>query len=114
VKTPTILDANGHKLAVGDRVRYGGRVAAFIEPDESHWGVEVEWDDEFGQPGETFTTRPRDYLREGPDGPYVYVCDDVERSAPHDCWANPVPYVSDGPLGHGFECGTCGKFLQAG
>lgn len=32
----------------------------------------------------------------------------------HDCWENPVPYVSDGRLGHGFECGTCGAFLQAG
>lgn len=32
----------------------------------------------------------------------------------HDCWDHPVPYVSDGPLGHGFECGLCGGFLQAG
>jgi hypothetical protein len=32
----------------------------------------------------------------------------------HDCEANPVPYVSDGALGHGWECGICGKFLQAG
>lgn len=32
----------------------------------------------------------------------------------HDCWENPVPYVSDGALGHGFECGVCGAFLQAG
>lgn len=22
-------------------------------------------------------------------------------SPPHDCWENPVPYESDGPLGHG-------------
>lgn len=33
---------------------------------------------------------------------------------PHDCWENPVPYVSDGALGHGWECGVCGAFLQAG
>lgn len=26
----------------------------------------------------------------------------------------PVPYQSDGPLGHGWECGRCGAFLQAG
>lgn len=32
----------------------------------------------------------------------------------HDCEEHPVPYVSDGPLGHGFECGICGAFLQAG
>lgn len=32
----------------------------------------------------------------------------------HDCDAFAVPYVSDGPLGHGWECGRCGKFLQAG
>jgi len=32
----------------------------------------------------------------------------------HDCDDNAVPYESDGALGHGFECGICGKFLQAG
>ena len=32
----------------------------------------------------------------------------------HDCWENPAPYESDGPLGHGWECGVCGAFLQAG
>jgi hypothetical protein len=32
----------------------------------------------------------------------------------HDGWENAVPYVSDGPLGHGWECGVCGEFLQAG
>ncbi len=38
----------------------------------------------------------------------------VEESNAHDCMANAVPYVSDGALGHGFECGICGNFLQAG
>lgn len=42
----------------------------------------------------------------------------VERSPrkvdPHDCEAHAVPYKSGGALGHGFECGICGKFLQAG
>jgi hypothetical protein len=33
---------------------------------------------------------------------------------PHDCWDHPVPYTSDGALGHGWECGVCGEFLQAG
>ncbi len=41
-----------------------------------------------------------------------------EISAPrhpgHDCNNHPVPYRSDGALGHGFECGICGRFLQAG
>lgn len=32
----------------------------------------------------------------------------------HDCDENAVPYLSDGALGHGWECGVCGKFLQAG
>jgi len=33
---------------------------------------------------------------------------------PYDCWESPVPYESDGPLGHGWECGVCGAFLQGG
>jgi hypothetical protein len=33
---------------------------------------------------------------------------------PHDCEENMVPYKSDGALGHGWECGLCGRFLQAG
>ncbi len=32
----------------------------------------------------------------------------------HDCEENAVSYTSDGALGHGFECGVCGTFLQAG
>lgn len=32
----------------------------------------------------------------------------------HDCADNAVPTMTDGPLGHGWECGICGKFLQAG
>jgi hypothetical protein len=27
---------------------------------------------------------------------------------------NAVPYRSTGALGHGWECGICGNFLQAG
>lgn len=41
--------------------------------------------------------------------------DEVEEHEPdHDCFDNAVPYESDGALGHGFECGICGRFLQAG
>ena len=34
--------------------------------------------------------------------------------ADHDCmdWAGPV--TTGGPLGHGWACGHCGRFLQAG
>lgn len=32
----------------------------------------------------------------------------------HDCMTNAVPCKTDGPLGHGWECGVCGEFLQAG
>ena len=32
----------------------------------------------------------------------------------HRCFDYAVPYESDGALGHGWECGRCGKFLQAG
>lgn len=33
----------------------------------------------------------------------------------HDCDENAVPYVGGGgALGHGWECGVCGAFLQAG
>lgn len=34
--------------------------------------------------------------------------------AGHVCADNPVPYVSDGPLGHGFECAVCKATLQVG
>ena len=54
----------------------------------------------------------------------LWMCDDcrVERlrdymelpNDNHDCMENAVPYVSDGALGHGWECGRCGAFLQAG
>ena len=32
----------------------------------------------------------------------------------HKCDDHAVPYESDGALGHGWECGLCGRFLQAG
>ncbi len=37
-----------------------------------------------------------------------------EPPAPHDCMENARPYYSNGALGHGWECGICGAFLQAG
>lgn len=32
----------------------------------------------------------------------------------HDCHEEAVYVKTDGPLGHGWECGQCGAFLQAG
>lgn len=32
----------------------------------------------------------------------------------HNCMAHATLYQSDGALGHGWECGLCGSFLQAG
>lgn len=37
-----------------------------------------------------------------------------ETPEPHTCEAYPVPYIYDGALGHGFECGKCGAFLPPG
>ncbi len=39
---------------------------------------------------------------------------EIPKTTTHDCDGNAVPYESDGALGHGWECGVCGKFLQAG
>jgi len=47
------------------------------------------------------------------DCPWVKALEASEPDA-HDCEANAVPYIGDGPLGHGWECGVCGEFLQAG
>jgi hypothetical protein len=33
---------------------------------------------------------------------------------PHVCDEHAVYIETDGPLGHGWECGICGEFLQAG
>lgn len=32
----------------------------------------------------------------------------------HDCMEHAQPCTTTGPLGHGWECGRCGAFLQAG
>ncbi len=37
-----------------------------------------------------------------------------ETLAPHNCEQYARPYFSNGALGHGWECGRCGRFLQAG
>ena len=36
------------------------------------------------------------------------------RAGVHDCNDCAVPVHTDGPLGHGWACGKCGAFLQAG
>lgn len=50
---------------------------------------------------------------------YLLLCaeDGVDPAVDGTCQCEdpePVPYVSDGPLGHGWDCGRCGGFLQAG
>ena len=51
----------------------------------------------------------------GPIGDDI-ICDTHRRQwlPIHNCMDNAVPYTSDGALGHGWECGKCGRFLQAG
>lgn len=44
----------------------------------------------------------------------TWLCAGVGWVEDHDCQENAVPYESDGALGHGWECGKCGAFLQAG
>jgi hypothetical protein len=85
--------------------------------DRERWAKEGKED----EPAATFGCRS---LTEGFDGsPFPPV--DIGATAKavaesdtpipdHDCMMNAVPYVSDGPLGHGWECGICGEFLQAG
>lgn len=78
MKRPTILDAKGATLEVGDTVGgggiYDGIILRFQEPDESHWGIAVEWDEWPGDP-EIFSAPPRDYMSEDP-----CQCDDIERA----------------------------------
>lgn len=42
------------------------------------------------------------------------VLEQLEQALEHDCWDEAIQYRSDGPIGHGWECGVCGAFLQAG
>lgn len=32
----------------------------------------------------------------------------------HNCWDYPQYTETDGPIGHGYECGKCGSILQVG
>lgn len=42
------------------------------------------------------------------------VLEQLEQALEHDCWDEAIEYRIDGPIGHGWECGVCGTFLQAG
>lgn len=46
--------------------------------------------------------------------PQRQLCEIASIEEGHNCDENAVPYTSDGALGHGWECGICGRFLQAG
>ena len=49
-------------------------------------------------------------------GKAKFLSPEIKRKArrDHNCIENAVTYESDGALGHGWECGICGTFLQAG
>lgn len=61
-------------------------------------------------------------LKEKRDGRWVVVDTHCSRekaegfvqSSSHNCWEEAVQVKTDGPIGHGWECGKCGAFLQAG
>ena len=38
----------------------------------------------------------------------------VKKAASKACEHQPIPYTSDGALGHGWECSRCGELLQVG
>lgn len=45
----------------------------------------------------------------------AYEIEQIEqRCADHDCQEHATYILTDGPIGHGWECGVCGDFLQAG
>lgn len=62
---PTILDCAGASLHEGALVNDGGddrgEVVRFIEPDESHWLVEVRWPDGPDDIMETYPALPPEW-----------------------------------------------------
>lgn len=85
-------------VAYGDNST--GVAALVYAPDEIEadarlvraFGLDVDFDD-----------GPQPNVEQYPPGVLLHKCDD-----------HAVPYESDGALGHGWECGLCGRFLQAG
>lgn len=114
-----------HKFADGDRVRFpgvrepgAGSVVSFHR--RAAWGVdlflvEVEAVDVGFDPAQVGTERILEATQMQPVAVGARAEEARSEQIPaHDCMENAVPYVSDGPLGHGWECGVCGEFLQAG
>lgn len=78
-----ITDKQGTEIQVGAIVQDGGRVAKIRTTDDNEGNaptVGIEWEPDT-EP-EFFLTGPRNYRQEGPSGPYVWVCDDVEVMTP--------------------------------
>lgn len=78
-----VIDAEGRPVKVGSRVGgdclSDGEVVELRTEDDNDGAaptVVVEWPGLDGS--EVFGTVPRDYRREGPSGPYVWRCDDIE------------------------------------
>lgn len=78
-----ILDCKGQQITVGSKVDGGdaiGEVTAIRSVSDNEGGrpvVLVAWPGQEGTP-EEWDTRIRNYRKEGPHGPYVYVCDEAE------------------------------------
>lgn len=100
------------------------RTATMDEPTEAYFLVALSADGDVAQVLDTFGNDPedakkalnrRDVARAADSYDSRYQGAQIEvLSGIHDCDAHAVPYVSDGALGHGWECGRCGSFLQAG
>lgn len=77
-----ILDCNGKQIYVGLPVAGDGangrveRIASVGDNDGAPPSVYVQWP-EWDEP-EIFNCSVRDYRSEGPDGPYTYICEDIE------------------------------------
>lgn len=78
----TTLDAKGKRIRVGAPVAGDGdqgkvsRIVSMEDNDGEPPVVYVEWPG-WDEP-ERCASSVRNYAKEGPDGPYVYVCEDVE------------------------------------
>lgn len=78
----TILDVNHRRIRVGRPVAgdgaegYVSGIVSMENNDGEPPIVCVQWP-EWDEP-ERYLTGPRDYRQEGPSGPYVYLCEDIE------------------------------------
>lgn len=106
--TDTILDANNKRIRTGMAVVGDGtegfisRIVGTEDNDGEAPAIYVQWP-EWDEP-ERYLSGVRDYAHEGPSGPFVYVCEDielVEAIVPDRLRERPtfndllVPYIAD-------------------